>query len=58
MSESPSIRWFEEFPNCRCGNVARGILRGDQNQSFGYHCLRCAKKRLNDSAKVREGSPA
>lgn len=51
--ESPSIRWLEHIPRCPCGRRADGILRGDRNQSFGYHCARCAKKRLNASAKAR-----
>jgi hypothetical protein len=53
MTESIHLRWFEEFPKCPCGKTARGILRGDQNQSYGHHCLPCAKKRLRDSEKAR-----
>lgn len=54
MSETTELRWFEKFPKCaRCGKTAEGILRGTQNQSYGYHCSRCAEKRLKDSAKAR-----
>jgi len=53
LAESPEIRWFEEFPKCRCGKVANGILRGTQNQSFGHHCSRCANARLRASEKAR-----
>ena len=53
MTETTSLRWFEDFPKCPCGKVAHGILRGDQNQSYGYHCRQCARKRLRDSKKAR-----
>lgn len=54
MSESPEIRWFEQFPKCaRCGKDAQGILRGTQNQSFGNHCQRCANARLKASERER-----
>lgn len=54
MSETPNLRWYDEFPNCGCGKVAGGILRGVGNESYGYHCKRCAERRLKASAKVRE----
>lgn len=53
LSESPEIRWFEAFPKCRCGKMAAGLLRGTQNQSYGYHCKSCADKRIKASAAVR-----
>lgn len=52
-SESPSLRWFEAFPVCKCGKKSEGILRGDRNDSYGHHCRRCADKRLKESARVR-----
>jgi len=52
-AESTSIRWFEHIPRCPCGRKADGVLRGDRNESFGYHCARCAKKRLAASEKAR-----
>ena len=54
LDEATEIRWFEKYPRCSCGKTATGILRGTQNQSFGYHCDRCASKRLKASAKERE----
>lgn len=51
--ETTELRWFEAFPKCRCGKTAQGILRGSQNQSFGYHCKACAERRLKASAKAR-----
>lgn len=54
MSESTDLRWFDEHPKCaRCGKDAHGRLMGSQNQSFGWHCRKCAEKRLRDSAKAR-----
>lgn len=53
MSETPRLRWFEAFPKCSCGKPTAGILRGDQNQSYGHHCQRCADRRLKASEKVR-----
>lgn len=53
LEDSPDLRWFEEFAKCRCGKPSNGILRGSQNQSFGYHCKRCAEKRLKASERVR-----
>lgn len=54
MTETPNLRWFEEFPKCRCGKVANGILQGEANESYGHHCTKCAEKRLRDSQKVNE----
>ena len=49
MTENPDIRWFDAFPSCqRCRKPSNGILRGVGNASFGYHCRRCADKRLKD----------
>lgn len=53
MSETPNLRWFDEFPKCVCGKKSEGILRGDTNQSYGHHCKKCAHKRLSESKKVR-----
>ena len=52
MTESIHLRWFEEFPKCPCERVAHGILRGERNESYGYHCRQCAHKRLKDSKKA------
>lgn len=53
--ESLRLRWFEHTDRkCRCGKRATGILRGEQNESFGPHCERCAIKRLADSKKARD----
>lgn len=53
--ETPDLRWFEVLPKCRiCGKTAHGILRGVSNESWGYHCTKCAEKRLRDSKRVRE----
>ena len=59
MIEVPNLRWFEITDRkCgRCGKRAIGLLRGAANESYGPHCQRCADKRLQDSAKVREGLP-
>ena len=54
MTETTSLRWFEDFPKCGCGKVAHGLLRGEHNESYGYHCRTCAKKRLRDSEKARK----
>ena len=56
MAETTQLRWFEEIPmTCqRCGKRAHGFLRGEQNESYGKHCKRCAEKRLRDSEKARE----
>ena len=54
MMETIYLRWFEEFPKCPCGKTAHGILRGDQNQSYGYWCRSCANRRLRNSKKARE----
>jgi ribosomal protein L34E len=55
MSETPDLRWFEQFPKCQgCGRTATGLLRGVRNDSYGYHCTRCAERRLKASAKARE----
>lgn len=59
MAETPALRFFEAYPACMgCGRAAAGVLRGDCNQSYGAHCKRCADRRLKDSAKAREGTPA
>ncbi len=54
--EVPDLRWFEstEHKCQQCGERAVGILRGTRNESWGYHCQRCADKRLKASAKARE----
>ena len=55
MGETTELRWFEQIPTCsRCGKLAQGRLMGSMNQSFGWHCLKCANKRLKDSEKARE----
>jgi ribosomal protein L37E len=55
MTETPELRWFDEHPKCaRCGKDAHGKIMGAQNQSFGWHCRRCAETRLSASRKVRE----
>lgn len=55
LEDSPSIRWFDAYSTCRmCGKKSDGILRGDQNQSYGDHCRKCADKRIAASARVRE----
>ena len=53
-TETEHLRWFDEFLKCSCGKPSRGILRGDQNQSYGHHCAKCASRRLKDSAKARD----
>lgn len=53
LNESEDLRWFEELPKCRCGKTAEGILRGSRNDSYGYHCRKCAQKRLRDSEAAR-----
>jgi hypothetical protein len=53
MTENTRLRWFDPHPRCRCGRVAEGVLRGDGNESYGYHCKRCAVKRLKDSERER-----
>ena len=54
LTETTELRWFEENPKCgRCGKDAHGRLMGSMNQSFGWHCRKCADKRLKDSAKAR-----
>lgn len=57
MTETPNLRWFEAFPNCRCGKKSEGILRGVGNESYGHHCRKCAGQRLKDSAKARGEKP-
>lgn len=55
MSETTLLRWFDHFPSCqRCGKASNGILRGQGNASYGYHCNKCAEKRLKDSEKARK----
>lgn len=55
--ETDDLRWFEAIPKCgRCGKDAHGKLMGSMNQSYGWHCRRCAEKRLKDSAKVRSAA--
>lgn len=57
MSETTELRWFEAFPKCEgCGSVAHGLLRGRQNESYGYHCRRCADRRLKASEKARRAA--
>jgi hypothetical protein len=54
MAEVPNLRWFDPYPVCRqCGKTAHGLLMSDRNESYGAHCLKCANKRLKDSAKAR-----
>ncbi len=53
--ETVHLRWFEQFPKCPCGKSSHGILKGDQNQSYGYHCAKCARRRLKASKKARGG---
>lgn len=53
MSETPNLRWFEAIPKCACGKLAQGKLMGQQNESYGWHCQRCADRRLRASAKAR-----
>ena len=54
--ETPDLRWFEQQDRkcAMCGKPATGILRGVRNESYGHHCLKCAQKRLKESAKVRD----
>ncbi len=55
MKESYCLAWFDQFPSCQsCGKPSEGILHGLGNESFGHHCLNCAKKRLKAASKVRE----
>lgn len=54
MDESPHIQWFEELAKCRCGKPAAGVLRGTRNESYGWHCKRCAHARLKASKRVRD----
>ena len=55
MAETTELRWFDEIPSCaRCGKTAKGRLMGSSNQSFRWHCKRCAEKRLKDSEKARK----
>lgn len=59
MSETPHLRWFEEWGRCgQCRRKADGILRGTGNESYGPHCKRCAERRLKESAaqRVKEGN--
>lgn len=54
MSETTRLRWFEEYSSCRqCGKRADGILRGENNDSYGPHCRKCADKRLRASERER-----
>lgn len=48
------LRWFERYPSCSCGKKATGILRGSRNESYGPHCTRCAKRRLQSAEVVRK----
>jgi ribosomal protein L34E len=49
------VRWFEEFPTCAvCRKHSHGILRGPQNQSYGYYCTRCAASRLKKAKQEQE----
>ena len=53
--ETPNLRWFDQIPKCwRCGKDAHGRLMGSMNDSYGWHCRRCAGKRLKDSERERE----
>lgn len=55
MTETTNLRWFDEIPSCqRCGKNAHGRLMGSRNESYGWHCRRCAEKRIKDSEKARE----
>ena len=54
MSETPHLRWFEEWGRCsQCRAKADGLLRGTCNESYGPHCKRCAERRLKASAIER-----
>lgn len=58
MSEVPALRWFDAIPKCwQCGKDAHGRLMGPQNQYYGWHCRRCAEKRLRASEKARSATP-
>jgi len=37
----------------RCAKEAQGRLIGNQGQSFGWHCKKCATKRLKDCKRER-----
>lgn len=54
MSETPNLRWFDEYSKCRCGKPSAGILRGVGNASYGDHCKACAAKRLKASQRERD----
>jgi hypothetical protein len=58
MTETTRLKWFEMFPKCPCGSKAEGILRGIENESYGYHCGQCATRRLKASRAARETPPA
>jgi len=54
MSETPNLRWFEEYSSCRmCSKRGEGILRGSQNESYGSHCKKHAEQRLKASKAER-----
>lgn len=46
-------RWFDPVGKCRCGKPATGVLRGDQNQSMGPYCEKCATARIKQADKQR-----
>lgn len=59
LNENPDLRWFERTATkcSRCRRAeATGILRGARNESFGPHCDQCAKRRLRDAERVRDGA--
>lgn len=56
MDETTELRWFEAVPKCTCGRLAEGKLMGAKNQSYGWHCRRCAGLRLKASEKARTGA--
>ena len=52
------VQWIDWLPACyRCGGKAVAIVRGQQNQSFGYTCKRCAEWRLKRDEQEREKVP-
>jgi len=44
--------WFDALGTCRCGKPATGALRGNQNQSMGTYCKKCAETRIKAAQKA------
>lgn len=51
---TPPVNWFDAFPSCQdCRKPSNGILRGNGNASYGYHCQKCADKKLTAARRVQ-----